>query len=457
MPAPASDRLIIFTRYPQTGSTKTRMIPVLGAEGAAELQRLMTEHTLDTARSLARGLPLEIEVHFEGGDCERMRQWLGSDVAFQRQQPGDIGERMRKALAGSFASGASRTVLIGTDIPQLSSELLCRALRALDQKDLVFGPAADGGYYLIGAAARSFANCEPTLFRGIRWGSGSVLEQTLNRADSAGAATALVDRLTDVDRPSDLPAWIGRSRANSPAGQRPVISVIMPTLNEAGHIGAALASVPARSGLETIVVDGGSTDETVRLARETGARVYRTPASKAGQMNAGAALARGVILLFLHADTRLPPGFADQIRRVLARPGVAAGAFRLGIDAPGKRLRFIERVANLRSRFLQMPYGDQAIFTAAKTFAAVGGYPQQPIMEDFELVRRLLRRGKIAIAPSRVSTSPRRWVNRGVLKTWLVNQAIVCAYQAGISPESLSCWYRREKGRRALKGPFLRD
>ena len=137
-------------------------------------------------------------------------------------------------------------------------------------------------------------------------------------------------------------------------------------------------------------------------------------------MNAGAALARGEILLFLHADTRLPEGFDAQIRRILASPGVAAGAFRLGIDATGRRLRFIEQAADLRSRFLKMPYGDQAIFTFAKAFAAIGGYPQLPIMEDFELVRRLRRLGEIAISPSRVSSSPRRWMSLGAVFSWRV-------------------------------------
>jgi rSAM/selenodomain-associated transferase 2 len=164
-------------------------------------------------------------------------------------------------------------------------------------------------------------------------------------------------------------------------------------------------------------------------------------------MNAGAALAIGDVLLFLHADTRPPQDFDIHVREVLARPGVSAGAFRLGIDAPGGRLRFIEAVANIRSRFLGMPYGDQALFMAAEVFAAIGGYPDQPIMEDFELVRRLQRRGGIAIAPKAVATSPRRWLNVGVSKTWLINQSIVVAYLIGISPVRLAEWYRREKGR----------
>jgi rSAM/selenodomain-associated transferase 2/rSAM/selenodomain-associated transferase 1 len=445
--SPPKDTLIIFSRYPQPGTAKTRLIPVLGAEGAAVLQRRMTEHALATASALNRRHPLAIEIHFEDGGPERMRRWLGAAATFRRQKTGDIGQRMRHALADAFAGQADRAVLIGTDIPGITSDLLEKAYRLLADNDLVFGPAADGGYYLIGATAAAFQKLEGRLFDGIEWGGSRVLEQSLARAGEAGATVERVETLTDVDRPTDLPAWIGRSRSNPPALAKPLISVIIPSLNEAGHIGRTLASVAGKPGIEILVVDGGSSDETARIASDQGARVYRTPATKAGQMNAGAALARGEVLLFLHADTRPPQNFGAHVRETLARPGVAAGAFRLGIDAAGGRLRFIETVANVRSRFLGMPYGDQALFMTAEMFGAVGGYPEQPIMEDFELVRRLRRRGGIAIAPAAVATSPRRWLNVGVMRTWLINQSIVTAYLAGVSPDRLAGWYRREKGR----------
>ena len=202
MPASKRDRLIIFSRYPLTGKAKTRMIPVMGAEGAAELQRRMTEYTLATAFELKKHHPLEIEIHFEGGDHERMRQWLGSEVRYRRQSPGDIGRRMRLALAGAFAEGASRAVLIGTDIPGITADLLMRAYALLNRCDFVFGPAADGGYYLIGAGSRPFLDNGDRLFDGVRWGSHEVLEKTLGKVGSTGTTAELIDSLTDVDRPS---------------------------------------------------------------------------------------------------------------------------------------------------------------------------------------------------------------------------------------------------------------
>ena len=225
----------------------------------------------------------------------------------------------------------------------------------------------------------------------------------------------------------------------------PSISIIIPVLNEEDQIGNLLKRLP--DGMETIVVDGGSQDQTVAIARSMGASVLASAASKATQMNAGAAEALGDILLFLHADTCLPENFETCVPAALAGDEVCAGAFSLGIDSDAVGLRFIERVANWRSRFFQMPYGDQALFVSRNLFHEIGGYPEYPIMEDFELVRRLKQKGKIVILQESVQTSARRWLNFGILKTWLLNQIIVVAYYLGISPQRLSQWYNRDKGK----------
>jgi rSAM/selenodomain-associated transferase 2 len=159
-------------------------------------------------------------------------------------------------------------------------------------------------------------------------------------------------------------------------------------------------------------------------------------------MNAGAGLAVGDILLFLHADTRLPRDVVQQVRQTLRPARVAAGAFHLSIAGALSGLRAIERVANWRSRLLQMPYGDQGLFLSRDLFWELGGFPPIPIMEDFELVRRLKRRGRIALAHGSARTSNRRWQRLGALKTWLINQAIVAAYYAGVPPQRLVVWYR---------------
>lgn len=220
-----------------------------------------------------------------------------------------------------------------------------------------------------------------------------------------------------------------------------LISVIIPALNEAREILPTLDSCRA-PGAELWVVDGGSRDETAALARSWGARVLDCTGGRARQMNLGARHARGDLLLFLHADTRLPRGFDECVRRVLADPQVAAGAFRLGIDSPGRGLRVIETVANWRSRFLHLPYGDQGLFLRRSVFERAGGFPLLPIMEDFEFVRRLAGLGRVVIAPLAVSTSARRWHQVGPWKTTLINQTLVTGYLLGVSCERLARWYR---------------
>ncbi|MBI1747526.1 MAG: TIGR04283 family arsenosugar biosynthesis glycosyltransferase [Acidobacteria bacterium] len=224
------------------------------------------------------------------------------------------------------------------------------------------------------------------------------------------------------------------------------ISIIIPTLNESDYIAATLYSARRDPDGEVIVADGGSRDGTVALARALGARVIMSPAGRAWQMNAGAAVATGDVLLFLHADTRLPANFAEHVRTALDQPGVAAGAFELRIDAERRGLRIIERSANWRSRRLQMPYGDQAIFLRADRFREVGGFQDIPIMEDLELIQRLRRQGRISIVPVPVTTSARRWLMLGIWRTTWINQRVLLAYYWSMAPTRLARWYDRNQG-----------
>jgi rSAM/selenodomain-associated transferase 2 len=233
------------------------------------------------------------------------------------------------------------------------------------------------------------------------------------------------------------------------------ISIIIPTLNEAGNLKAAILTVDNTNAtnqhstnIEVIVVDGGSQDDTVAIGQSSGVKVILSDPGRATQMNAGALAAKGEILVFLHADTRLPAGFDAMIRTALQQPGTVAGAFALRIDASLGGLRWVEKGVNWRSHLLQMPYGDQAIFLTKAVFQQIGGFPELPIMEDFELIRRLKLIGKITIISTPVVTSPRRWLQKGVIQTTLLNQIVIIAYLLGVSPERIRSWYRREKFRR---------
>ena len=220
------------------------------------------------------------------------------------------------------------------------------------------------------------------------------------------------------------------------------ISIIIPTRNEAYSIGKLLPELLTVPGVELLVVDGGSTDNTADIAKSYGVQVLSTFPGKATQMNAGAEAARGNILLFLHSDTKLAPGFAKHVRNALNQPGVSAGAFRLSIDGQGFGLRVIEWFVNFRSNALQMPYGDQGIFVTKEMFFSVGPFPPQPIMEDFELMRKLKRNGTIEILPLHATTSARRWKKLGILRTTAINLAIIIGYLFGLKPEKLAGWYR---------------
>jgi uncharacterized protein len=438
----AIDRLILFTRYPEPGTTKTRLIPVLGPEGAAEFQRRLTERAARVAAAAQPRGRLSIEVRHAGGTEAEMRQWLGDDFRYRPQGCGDVGARMEACLGDAFKEGAQRAVLIGADIPALTATVLDQAFDALHRDDLVFGPAADGGYYLIGATAAGFRRSSAYLGPGIPWGSPDVLTRSLARVRAARLTCSLLATLADVDSPADLPAAM---RALCFTEKRPALSVVIPALNEAGHLAETLATLALGRGVEAIVVDGGSTDATLAVARAAGARTLAARSPRSIQMNAGSAMAGGDILLFLHADTRPPMGFQAQVRQTLAHPRVAAGAFHLRIDAAGRSLRIIECAANWRAHFLQMPYGDQALFLRRDVFWESGAFLPIPIMEDFEFLRRLKRRGRIALAPGSAVTSARRWQQIGVVKTWLTNQRVIAGYCMGVAPERLANWYRLKK------------
>ncbi len=222
------------------------------------------------------------------------------------------------------------------------------------------------------------------------------------------------------------------------------ISVIIPALNEAERIALTLASASETPAVERIVVDGGSRDRTAEIARSCGAEVLTTLPGRARQMNAGARIATGEYLLFLHADTTLPPAFDALVRRILNAPGVVAGAFQLRINGARRGLRWVEKAANWRARVLHMPYGDQGLFLKASRFRDLGGFPEIPLLEDVEFVRRLRRCGEIAMAPAAVVTSARRWERRGVLPVTLCNQFYLLAYLLGMPPGRIAQWYDRQ-------------
>jgi rSAM/selenodomain-associated transferase 2/rSAM/selenodomain-associated transferase 1 len=424
-----TDRLIIFGRYPVPGKTKTRLIPLLGETRAADFQRYLTEKTLKTAKAFACHQDIDVGVCFDSGDKRKMRQWLGKGVMLHRQEQGDLGERMHHAFSDAFRTGCKRIVLIGTDIPELTVNHLSRAFDALIEHDLVLGPSTDGGYWLIGLKRLA------SVFGGIDWGAAVVFEQTLALAQNESLKVETLDHLTDIDTGKELKKW-----RPDWAIQRPYLSVIIPALNEEKTIKTAIASA-RNPDVELIVVDGGSADSTVDQAIQAGVKVVRSPRGRAIQQNRGAEVARGGVFLFLHADTRMPTGYVEQIFETLLDPHTVLGAFRFKTDNESALMRVIELAANFRAQYLNMPYGDQGLFMRRSLFDAIGGFPEVPIAEDLLLARLLSRKGRIQIVPAFSVTSGRRWQRLGLVRTTFINYTIVAGIYLSISPRVLASLY----------------
>ena len=219
------------------------------------------------------------------------------------------------------------------------------------------------------------------------------------------------------------------------------ISVVVPTLDEAPVLASTLAAARAGDDVEIVVVDGGSRDATLAAARARADRVLDAPRGRARQMNAGGRVARGDVLLFLHADTRLPPGYASAVRGALARADAVGGRFDVRLDAPGAVFRLTEWLINARSRMTGIATGDQAIFVRRTVFERIGGYPPLPLMEDIAFCRTLKRFGVMVALRDAVVTSARRWQRHGIARTVLLMWGLRAAYYAGVPPARLARLY----------------
>lgn len=232
------------------------------------------------------------------------------------------------------------------------------------------------------------------------------------------------------------------------------LSVVIPVFDESAVINDLLlhlSRLPFHGEIDIVVVDGDSGGGTLRAIRHGNIRGVISPPGRGVQMTLGARMARGEILLFLHADTRLPRAGFQLIRDALDDPGIAGGAFDLGIGSRRPCFRLIEAVASLRSRLTRVPYGDQAIFIRKTVFSELGGFRPFPIMEDVDLMLRLRRSGrKIVFLPETVRTSARRWEAEGVVFTTLRNWALLLLFFAGVSPTRLARLYRSVRTRHIM-------
>jgi rSAM/selenodomain-associated transferase 2 len=228
----------------------------------------------------------------------------------------------------------------------------------------------------------------------------------------------------------------------------PLVSVIVPVRDDSAAAGLLLAQIGVDPRLEIIVVEAeGGVGPSLSSARSD-VRVLGSRPGRAIQMNAGAATATGDWLLFLHADSRLPPRWIDVFEEAVrsrrgVRENVSGGWFRFALDDPSWQARLIERGVRLRVQVLTLPYGDQGLFVRRDVFESMGGYREIPLMEDVEFVRRLVRTGPVLELPLALATSARRWQRDGWFRRSARNIVLIACYYAGVRPERLARWYAR--------------
>ena len=433
-----------MTRYPQAGHVKTRLAAEVGDARAAQLHSDIARYCVRRMHAVALSGDVDLEVRVAGGSPRKTRPWLGRRVRVRAQSGPDLGARLADALRTALAEGAPSAIAVGSDAPELGGEQVRAALATLKDADVVLGPAADGGYYLIGVSPSASARSIPSLLTtDIPWGGPDVLAATLAAADRAGLAVGLLDELADIDRPEDLVLWEDMLAEQEHVRADPALSVVIPTLNEEGSIVAAVESALAGGACEVIVADGGSTDRTLELAEKSGATLIETRPGRASQINAGASRATGDVLLFLHADSLAPATALCDIRDVLADPDVVLGGFRFSAGDPSRTSdRFMSWVGRARHALFGLPYGDQGQFLRRIDFEDLGGMPMMQVMEDYEFALRCRRLGRLGAARSQLWTSARGWEEHGIVKVAVVNSAVIAGYRGGVGSDRLAAWRR---------------
>ena len=456
----ASERgcLCIFAKPPRAGLVKTRLTGALGDEGAAQLASAFFEDTWAVATSVAWA---DCVLATTEVDAPEWR--LPQHAIAWPQGDGNLGRRLEQILGRALATH-DFALAIGTDSPGMPSALLDAARIALRSADAVIGPTEDGGFYLLGLRA-----CPTGLLAGIPWSRTDTCARTVGQLRRFGLRVAVLPPWFDVDRPEDLDRlrmMVATGRLSAPATTRALVrlealadaargspgrwrtlrvSLIVPVLDEEARIDGFLRRALALGPLhEIIVVDGGSTDRTVQVAAAVrGCRVITAPRGRSQQLNAGARVATGDALWFAHADVRLPADGLALIARTLAEPAVAAGAFRIRTVPDGARgwaARWLP-LADLRSRYTRLPYGDQAVFVRRHLFEAAGGFPDQPLFEDLELSRRIRRLGHVRAVRSTVEVSGRRFMARPFYYAAAMT-VLPVLYRVGVSAATLARAYR---------------
>ncbi len=431
--------LLIFMRYPQAGQVKFRLAAAIGSPAAAAVYEKLVRRTLGMVSDFHRRFPkIDIVVFFTPPEryLQMTRRYPGP-WEFIPQHGTHLGHKMANAFHLARARGSEQVVIIGSDLADIEADDLHDAFTALDTVDAVLNPAADGGFYLLGLNRPC-----PAVFAPENWGTPHIFSRTRQLLRKAGLTVRSLRQRHDVDRPEDLPHFdrqlLFRDR----------LSVVIPTLGAITDLRPLLTTLSNGLWPEDEIIVAGPRVLPTFTAREPmrfsdSCLGVTCPPGRGVQLNSGVRHAGGQLLWFLHDDSIVPPHFAYLVRNLCGTRNKSLGCFQLAFSTATPMLNAIACWGNWRTRFLQLPYGDQGLFCRRETFDTVGGFHRFQLMEDVDFVKRCRRHGGILMLAEKLYTSPRRYLAKGILRASLRNHLTMFLYHMGCSEQRLHDFYYR--------------
>ena len=429
--------ILIFMKYPKAGRVKTRLSKSIGREQACNIYQKLVRRTLGMVSDFRHAnSETDLFLFYYPPESEtQLRKAYPGPWKFTPQMSGHLGEKMGKAFNHVFTKGYGHVVLIGTDIADIMTSDIADAFLALNENQAVLGPAQDGGFYLIGL---SFTINE--IFKFSNWSTPSVFERTLNGIHASAHKVRTLHKRHDIDEKKDLIYF------NSNPLFQDQISIIIPYLSGTTKLAPLVDCLEAQlwPGDEIVLVKGNGSPERGAKNISPHTRLILAPKGRGNQLNHGARVAQGNILWFLHIDTTPPFDFGYHIRKLTLIRDRVLGCFELSFNTSSVFLNLISKWTNLRTKYFQLPYGDQGFFCTRRIFDKAGGFKKQFLMEDVDFVRNCKKMGKLLIVPQPIHSSPQRYLRKGVLRASLQNHFLILLYFLGVSDKRLYKFYYKE-------------